>query len=105
MQMTGGRAVLVANIAADNGAEPFHIEVGVLDFERVEGPLDELDSAGDRVFALADLQASSHAQIPVFGKHAQHVTVQVITGAGFDARDGETERDHSAAVVCAESLA
>jgi hypothetical protein len=40
MQMAGGCAVLIVNIAACNGAESFNIKKRILDFERINRPLD-----------------------------------------------------------------
>ena len=78
VQMAGGGAVLVEHVAPHDGAQPLHVEVRVLDFERIEGPLHQLDAARQRVLALRQLQAPPDAEVAVLRQHAQHVAVQVV---------------------------
>src|SRR5579864_8297129 len=101
--MAGGCAVLIANIAAHDCAEPLDIEIRVLDFERIEGPLDELDTARESVFALLELEAN--ALIAILRRDAEHVTVQIGFAPCLETGNGEAEADHAAAIVRTESLA
>ena len=47
LQGRRGDAILVDVVAAGDGSQLFDVEIGVLDFQRIEGPLDQLESAGD----------------------------------------------------------
>ena len=59
--MAGGGAVLIAHVAAYDRAQPLDVEVGVFNFERIEGPLDEFDAARESVFALFEFQLAADA--------------------------------------------
>ena len=61
VQRAGGDAVLIADVAAHDRAQPLDVEIGVLEFERIEGPLDQFDAARERVLALAQLQPAADA--------------------------------------------
>jgi len=45
MERAGSDAVEIGDEGAGDGAEAIEIEIGVADFERVEGPFDEADVA------------------------------------------------------------
>ena len=60
VQMAGGGAVLIENVAADDRAQTLDVEKCVLDFQRIERPLDEVDAARESVLPL--LRASSCAR-------------------------------------------
>ena len=74
-QTAGGDAVVVRKILANDGAQFFDIEIGVLEFERIEGPLDHVEAAGEGVFALGEFEHAACAGIAILGEHAQHVAV------------------------------
>ena len=63
VQRAGGGPVLVENVAPHDRAQPLDVEKRVLDFERIEGPLDQLDPARQRVVALRQLQPAAHAGV------------------------------------------
>ena len=56
VQRAAGGPVLIGDVAANDGAQPLHIEKRVLDFERIESPLDQIDAARQRVVALRQLE-------------------------------------------------
>ena len=41
-----------SDVAPHDGAQPFDVEEGVLELQRIEGPLDQLDAARERFLAL-----------------------------------------------------
>src|SRR5205085_252807 len=84
MQMTRCCSVLVVHIAAHNGAEPFNIEESILDLERIECPLDQVNPAPHRVFSLLQLQTPAYASVSIPGKYTQHVTMQIQFVAGLE---------------------
>jgi len=79
--------------------------MGVLDLERIEGPLDELDAAVERFLPLRELELASDAAILVGLKYSHHVAVQVELPARFEAGNGQAKPHHLAAVEGAEDLA
>ncbi len=105
MQWASRDAVLIFRVAAHDGAETLHVEESVLQIERIEGPFNQADTAGERILALEKLEAAADAGIAVFRQHAQHVAVQVRRRTGLDAGDGEAESDQAVAVVSAENVA
>ena len=59
--------------------------MGVSDLQRVEGPLHEIEAAGDSVVALGELEAAANARIAVVRQDGKHVRVEVwaaVTVAG-----------------------
>ena len=105
VEFARGIAVLIEDVAADDGAEAFDVEVGVLGFEGVEGPLDEVDAGGEGEFALAELEEAADAGVAVAVDDAHHLAVEKGPAAGFGAGDGDGEADHAVAVEGAEDLA
>ena len=87
---------MVDVVAARDGAELFKVEIGVLDFQRIEGPLDQFDTAGERVFALQEFQATPQTTIAMILADRQHVRVQINVAAAR-ARDRERETNHDIA--------
>src|ERR1035441_2545537 len=63
----------------------------VLDLQRVERPLHQVEAAGQRIVALRQLQPSSQPGVAILRQHRQHVRVQVrLAGATAGQRHGET---------------
>src|SRR5688500_9832610 len=85
VQVAGGGSVLIQNIAAYNGPKLLDIEISVLQLDRIEGPLDEVDAARECVLALRNLEQASHAVVAILAQHAHHVAVQVRLFAAFEA--------------------
>src|SRR5262249_48116604 len=94
VQEAGSGSVLVGNVAPHNSAEFLDVEVGVLDFERIEGPLDEVDVPVESFVSLRELELASYSAIAVLRQHAQHVAVQIALRTGLQTRDGEAKADH-----------
>jgi fructose-1,6-bisphosphatase/sedoheptulose 1,7-bisphosphatase-like protein len=46
-------------VTARNGTQLLDIEICVLDFQRVEGPLDQLETTGERVVTLEKFDAAA----------------------------------------------
>ena len=104
VQRAFGDSVAIRDEAAGDGAETHEIEVGVFQFERIEGPFDQANLAFQRVVALEKFQAASDALILVFGQHGGHVGMQKWFGCAR-ADQGEREADHFIAVEGTEDLA
>src|SRR5215469_7994177 len=104
MKAAGSHSILIPDKPPDNSAEPFHVEIGVLDLERIEGPLDQIDVARDCVFALPQLEPPADARVPEFGKDAQHVAVQVRLRTLLQPRNRKAKRDHASRVIRAKRL-
>ena len=105
VQRTAGGAVLVFLVDPHDGAQPLDIEKSVLEFQRIEGPLDQRDAARQGILTLPELQAAAHLRVAILRQHAQHVTVQVRVPVRLNARNGEAEADHPRAIVGAENMA
>ena len=52
-------------VAARNSAQLLNVEVGVLDLQRIEGPLDQLDALLQRDLALKQLEPRADTGIPM----------------------------------------
>ena len=104
MKRAGGDAVEALNILAGNGAEAIDVEVGVLGFERIEGPFDETDVAPESVFTLSQFEMTADAAIAMGRKHTGHVRVEVGRGA-VEADVSLGEAHQKVTVVGAENLA
>src|ERR1700728_4226445 len=76
MQRTIGEAVAIRKEAANDHAEAREIEVAVLQVERVEGPLDQVDAASQRLVALEKFQAPAHAAIAELRQDSSDVGMQ-----------------------------
>src|SRR5438270_7083955 len=94
---------MVDAVAPRDGAEPRQIEVRVLDFQRIEGPFQQVKAGLERVIALGQLQAAAEAIISPRLAHRQHVRVQ-IRMAGARAGNGESKADQLAAIKGADDL-
>src|SRR5260370_161800 len=77
LKVAGGDAVLIGHKTAYDGAQTLDVEIGVLDIERIEGPLDQIDAAGERRLALGEFKEPASARVAIFLQHTQHVAVQV----------------------------
>ncbi len=71
------------------------LKIGVLELERIEGPLDQIDAAAKRFFALAQLEPAPDSVVAILGQHAQHVAVQIGLAARLHAGNREAESDHA----------
>src|SRR5581483_5199754 len=76
LQGRRGDSVLIDVVAASDGAEFLDIEVRVLDFQGVEGPLHQFEAASDGIFALKQLQTAAQPGIAMVFSHRQHVRVE-----------------------------
>src|SRR5262249_52545870 len=82
----------------------FDIQIRILDFERIECPLDELETTLHRLVALIELDPPAKTAVAVFLADGQHVRVQVGV-PGTHARHGQRKSDHVGAVECPQHLA
>lgn len=105
VEFAGGVAVLVRDEARNDSAEAFDVEVGVFEFEGIEGPLDEVDAQFESEFALAEFQHAADAGVAIPVDDAHHLTMEEGVAAGFNAGDGDEEGDHAVAIEGAEDLA
>src|ERR1700679_3216793 len=78
--------------------------MGVADLERIEGPLHQIEPAGDRVVALGQFESASDTQVAVLREYSKHVRVQVRVSISVAwQRHGETYE--SLSVERADNLA
>src|SRR5215471_1298746 len=77
MQRARCNAIQIRLVATNDRPQPSNIEVRVADLQRIKGPLDELDVAGERLIALRELELPSYPLILVFREHGQHVRMQI----------------------------
>jgi len=103
MERAAGDAIEIGDVGADDGAQAIEIEMRVAGFQRVEGPFDEADIAGECFFALEDFEGAANFAIAVFGKNTGHVGVQIGRFVA-DAGNGHGEADHGVSVEGAEDL-
>src|SRR5579864_5848596 len=104
VQVAGGRSVLIKHITTHHRPQPFNVEVGVLDLERIECPLDQIDPTGQRIVALREFQPPTDARIAIPRQHAQHVAMEVALGARLQAWYRKAEPDHPLTVERPERL-
>jgi len=104
MEGAGSNAVEVGDVSTDEGTETIEVEVGVAGFERVEGPFDQANVAGEGLFALEEFDGAADFTVTVFGEDAGHVGVE-IRNFFANADEGHGEADHDGAVEGAEDLA
>ena len=65
--------------------------MGVSDLERIEGPLHQIEPAGDCVVPLGQLEAAPDAQVSVLREYGEHVRVKVRAAVAIAwQRHGET---------------
>ena len=99
MQVTRRGAVLVPHVAADNRAQAFNIEIGVLDFERIKSPLDELNATRHGVFTLPEFQTAPDSEVAILRQHAQHMAVQIGLAARLQAGNGHAKCDQTTGFI------
>src|ERR1700722_7937100 len=97
-------SVLIQNETANNSAQTLDVKKSVLDFERIERPLDEIDALAKRVNALRELQFSSQPGIAIFLHHTQHVAVKIALSARLYSRNRDAISHHAIAIVSAEGV-
>src|SRR5207248_8181961 len=73
LQAVRGGSILVEHVAPYNRAETLDIEVCVLDLERIECPLNQVDRSAQRLVALCKLQNASDTCIARLGADAKHM--------------------------------
>src|SRR5271167_3784321 len=103
LQWRRGYAVLIDVVATRDSAEAFEIEIGVLDLQRIEGPLQQLVTLCDSVFALEQLNAPAEAPVSVPSFDRQHVRVQIGMSTA-NARNRKREAHEHFALPCADNL-
>ncbi len=104
VERAGGDSIEIGNELAGEGAETIEIEMSVASFERVEGPFDEANVAGEGFVALKEFEHAADAAIAMGGEDAGHVGMEIAGGAA-DACHGETEADHGIAIEGANDVA
>src|SRR5713226_2889063 len=104
MKRAGRDSVQIAMIFPAHGAKPVQIEVRVAEFERIECPLNEPDSAAQRLLALKKFEHAANATVPVFAVHSRHVGMQV-GHAASQASDRERIAHQAVAGECTQRLA
>src|SRR5580692_2327557 len=77
----------------------------VLNVERIEGPLDQIDTARQGIVPLAKLELAANARIAILRQHTQHVAVQIDLPSLLQTGNRDTESDHAIAIECAQQLA
>jgi hypothetical protein len=77
LQRGGGRAIEVGLVAPYYDAETADVQVGVPDFQGIEGPLHEIEATGDGVVALGELETTADAEVAILRKDGEHVRVEV----------------------------
>ncbi len=104
MQGTAGDSVGVWDVAPRNGAQTREIEVGILCNQRIEGPLDEGNPAGQGV-SPPDIASIGGRRRGLDGRARRYRHVRVQEGfSGSPAGDGHCESHETVAVKCAEYL-
>ena len=73
MEGAGQRAIGIDPIGRRDAAKHRDVQVRVLRLQRIECPLDEVDSRRDGAFALRDLQSFAKRGATRVGMHAKHV--------------------------------
>src|ERR1700722_5443328 len=104
MEGTGGNAIEVWFEGACDAAEAVQVEVGISQFERIEGPLDEADIARKSLFALEELEPSADATVAVVVVDASVMRMDEDDAVAVT-DDAERVADEAIAVEGAENLA
>src|SRR5271165_5490499 len=76
VQRTIGDAVEIRDVTAADGAETIEIEMGIAQFEGIEGPFNERDAVREGVLALKKFQLAADAAILIRGIDGGHVGVK-----------------------------
>src|SRR5437868_8104718 len=95
--MTGCASVEIRNAMAGDGAQACNIEMSILKLERIESPFDQINSPGQRVIALRQLQPPSYSGILILRKHSRHVRMKV--GFAFAERRKRKHETHGALAI------
>src|SRR6516162_9566267 len=103
MQRRGADAVLIDRVTTCDSPQLFNVEVGVLDLQRVKGPLNELEATGHRLLTLQQLDPSPQPSVPVILSDGEHVGVQIGVAAA-NTRHGQCEAYHVRAIEGAQDL-
>src|SRR5271169_4711283 len=77
LQRRRGDAILIDGIAASDCSQAFEIEIRVLDFQRIEGPLQQFVAVRDGVLPLEQLDPPAEAGVAMALFHREHVRVQI----------------------------
>jgi len=104
VKRTGGDAVEIGDVTAGDGAKAVDVEVRVLCFERVEGPLDEMDTSTKGVFPLGEFKLAANVAIAMAREDGGHVGVE-IRGVIVESDQSLGETDHFVAFESAKDLA
>ena len=96
---------MIMDVSAHDGAEAFEVEEGVLEFERIEGPFDEIHTSALGIEALLELQSTTETSVAPGGKDAKHVAVEIRFAARFQAGDAKAKGDHTVVIEGSEDLA
>ncbi len=105
VQGTGRGAVLIVDIAAHDNAQTFDVEKCILEFERIEGPFNEIDPCGECIEPLLKFHLTAQPGVTPGGENAEHVAVKIRFAAGLQPRNAETKRDKAVLLKSAEDLA
>src|SRR5258706_8494252 len=104
MQVTRRGSVLIEHEASHNRAQALHIEIRVLDFERIESPFDQANAAANRILSLGELQHPPHPVIAIILQDAEHVAVEINLLGRLDSWNRQAESDHAGAIERAKRL-
>src|SRR5580698_8115880 len=104
MEGTGGNAIEVWFVGACDAAEAVQVEVGISQFERIEGPLDEADISGESFCALEKLELSTDAAVAVVLMNAGVVGVDEDDAVAVS-DDAEGIAHEPRSVISAQDLA
>src|SRR5580698_5627346 len=104
MEGTGGNAIEVWFVGACDAAEAVQVEVGISQFERIEGPLDEADISGESFFALEKLELSTDAAVAIVLMNAGVVGVDKDDAVAVT-DDAERVAHEPRSVISAQDLA
>jgi len=104
VKWAGGDAIEIGDVAAGDGAKTVDVEVGVLGFQRIEGPLDEMDTSTKGVFPLGEFELAANVAITMARKDGGHVGVE-IRGVIVESDESLGETDHFVVFESAKNLA
>src|SRR5438128_10684556 len=96
-------ARLIDAVTARDYAQFFDIQIGIFYFQRIKGPLDQLETARDGVLALKQLDAAAKPGIavPLANRHNERMQIGM---AAPGPADGKAESDAFVAVEAAADL-
>src|SRR5580765_6452514 len=73
---TGRDSVSVGDVSPSDGPEAHEIEIGILGYQRIESPLDEIDASCQCVCSLIELQPATDAGIAVRRQDGGHMGME-----------------------------